>query len=45
MDADTFDLVHISGQVLGDAEKFLLEYMSVQVATHEGEVLYSVSCR
>ncbi|KZM74207.1 elongation factor P [Nocardia terpenica] len=40
MDGDTFDQIHISGQVLGGAEKFLLENMSVQVATHEGEVLY-----
>ncbi|MFI5775897.1 elongation factor P [Nocardia sp. NPDC051570] len=40
MDGDTFEQTHISGQVLGNGEKFLLENMSVQVATHEGEVLY-----
>ncbi|RDI67435.1 elongation factor P [Nocardia pseudobrasiliensis] len=40
MDGDTFDQIHIGDKVLGNSANFLLENMSVQVATHEGEVLY-----
>ncbi|MFF0492261.1 elongation factor P [Nocardia sp. NPDC003482] len=40
MDGDTYDQIHIGDKVLGNSANFLLENMSVQVATHEGEVLY-----
>ncbi|GAB2695471.1 elongation factor P [Nocardia mexicana] len=40
MDSDTFDQIHIGEQILGKSAKFLLENMLVQVAVHEGEVLY-----
>ncbi|TSD94630.1 elongation factor P [Skermania sp. ID1734] len=40
MDGETFDQISISEQTIGDGARFLLENMSVQVATHEGEPLY-----
>ncbi|GAA5077053.1 elongation factor P [Nocardia iowensis] len=40
MDGDTFDQISISEQTIGPGSRFLLENMSVQVATHEGAPLY-----
>lgn len=40
MDGETFDQIAISEATIGDSARFLLENMSVQVATHEGEPLY-----
>ncbi|MEE2034022.1 elongation factor P [Rhodococcus chondri] len=40
MDAQTFDQISISPELLGDAAKFLLENMAVQVATHEDLPLF-----
>lgn len=40
MDGETFDQIHVEGRLLGDSARFLLENMQVQVATHDGEVLY-----
>ncbi|WP_024805498.1 elongation factor P [Nocardia sp. BMG51109] len=40
MDGDTFDQIQIGPQILGTSARFLLENMPVQVAMHDGEVLY-----
>lgn len=40
MDGDTYDQIPISPETLGDSSRFLLENMSVQVATHEGVPLF-----
>jgi elongation factor P len=40
MDTDTYDQIHIPGNVVGDAAKFMLENQTVMVATHEGAPLY-----
>ena len=40
MDGETFDQIEISEQTLNGAERFLLENVTVQVATHEGAVLF-----
>ncbi|WP_068273112.1 elongation factor P [Aldersonia kunmingensis] len=40
MDGETFDQISVSEQVIGDGARFLLENMTVQVATHEGAPLY-----
>ncbi|CAM4007157.1 elongation factor P [Smaragdicoccus niigatensis] len=40
MDGETFEQVEISEETLGGGERFLLENMTVQVATHEGAVLF-----
>ncbi|MFD3811342.1 elongation factor P [Rhodococcus sp. NPDC058639] len=40
MDSQTFDQISISPELLGDAAKFLLENMAVQVATHEDVPLF-----
>src|SRR5664280_2610283 len=40
MDSDTFDQIHVSGDVVGDAAKFMLENQDVMVATHDGAPLY-----
>ncbi|MDG3011266.1 elongation factor P [Rhodococcus sp. D2-41] len=40
MDSQTFDQVQISGDLLGGDAKFLLENMTVQIATNEGAPLY-----
>ncbi|MFQ6396046.1 elongation factor P [Nocardia sp. KC 131] len=40
MDGDTFDQISITEQTIGPSSRFLLENMSVQVATNEGAPLY-----
>jgi elongation factor P len=40
MDADTYEQVHIPGDVVGDAARYMLENQTVMVATHEGVPLY-----
>ncbi|MBM7461104.1 elongation factor P [Rhodococcus coprophilus] len=40
MDSQTFDQISISPELLGDAAKFLLENMAVQVATHDDVPLF-----
>ena len=40
MDTSTFDQVHVSETVVGDAVNYLLENQSALVATHEGNPLY-----
>src|SRR5664280_1276958 len=40
MDSDTFDQIHISKDVVGDAAKFMLENQDAMVATHDGAPLY-----
>jgi elongation factor P len=40
MDPDTYDQVHISSSIVGDAAKYLLENQVATVARHEGEPLY-----
>ncbi len=40
MDSQTFDQISISPELLGDAAKFLLENMAVQVATHDDTPLF-----
>jgi len=40
MDSDTYDQIHIPGDVIGDAAKFMLENQTVMVAVHEGTPLY-----
>ena len=40
MDSSTYDQVHVSEQVVGDAAKYLLENQSATVATHDGLPLY-----
>jgi elongation factor P len=40
MDSETYDQIPVSGDVIGDAAKFMLENQTVIVATHEGVPLY-----
>jgi len=40
MDTDTYDQVHIPGEVVGDTAKYLLENQEAMVATHEAAPLY-----
>ena len=40
MDPETFEQLNISPETVGEAARFLLENMKVQVATHEGAPLY-----
>ncbi|MFC0315366.1 elongation factor P [Gordonia phosphorivorans] len=40
MDGETFDQISITPEVMGDGARFLLENMSVQVATHEDVPLF-----
>ncbi|RZS89405.1 elongation factor P [Motilibacter rhizosphaerae] len=40
MDTDTYDQVHIPGQVVGSNADYLLENQEAMVATHEGAALY-----
>jgi elongation factor P len=40
MDADTYEQIHIPGEVVGDAAKFMLENQNAVVAMHEGTPLY-----
>ncbi|MGW5382789.1 elongation factor P [Nocardia sp. NPDC003963] len=40
MDGETFDQIAIAESVIGEQARFLLENMTVQVATHEGAPLY-----
>ncbi|MGE9807750.1 MULTISPECIES: elongation factor P [unclassified Janibacter] len=40
MDGDTYDQIHVSPEVVGDASKYLLENQDVVVARNEGAVLY-----
>jgi len=40
MDTDTYDQVHIPGDVVGDNASYLLENQEAMVATHEGSPLY-----
>ncbi|MBJ8345296.1 elongation factor P [Antrihabitans sp. YC2-6] len=40
MDGDTYDQISIEEATIGDGARFLLENMTVQVATHEGAPLY-----
>ena len=40
MDGDTFDQIHISAEVVGDAANYMLENQDATVATHDGAPLY-----
>jgi elongation factor P len=40
MDGDTYEQIHIDGDVVGDAARFMLENQNAVVATHEGTVLF-----
>ncbi|MFT4232740.1 MAG: elongation factor P [Leucobacter sp.] len=40
MDTSDYDQLTVSGTVVGDAAKFMLENQQVQIALHEGEPLY-----
>jgi elongation factor P len=40
MDPDTFDQIHVTSEVVGDAAKYLLENQDAVVARHDGDVLY-----
>ena len=40
MDGDTFDQIHVSAAVVGDAASYLLENQDAMVATHDGAPLY-----
>ena len=40
MDGDIYDQIPIAPETLGDSSRFLLENMTVQVATHEGAPLF-----
>ena len=40
MDGDTFEQMHIPGETVGDAARFMLENQTVMVATHEGAPLF-----
>ena len=40
MDGDTYDQIHVTAEVVGDAANFMLENQNVQIAIHEGEALY-----
>src|SRR5665647_2162913 len=40
MDGDTYDQLHVSADVVGDAAQYMLENQDVMVATHDGAPLY-----
>ncbi|MCD0450865.1 elongation factor P [Actinocorallia sp. API 0066] len=40
MDNETYEMLHVSPAVLGDAAKYLLDNGGAMLAIHEGEVLY-----
>lgn len=40
MDTSDYDQLTVSGTVVGDAARFMLENQQVQIALHEGEPLY-----
>jgi elongation factor P len=40
MDGDTYDQIHVSAAVVGDAANFMLENQKAMVATHDGNPLY-----
>lgn len=40
MDTSDYDQLTVTGAVVGDAVKFMLENLQVQIALHEGEPLY-----
>jgi len=40
MDKSDYDQLSVSGSVVGDASKYMLENQDVQIALHEGEPLY-----
>ncbi|MEI2764703.1 MAG: elongation factor P [Dermatophilaceae bacterium] len=40
MDTDTYDQLHVSGEVVGTAASYLLENQNAIVATHDGSPLY-----
>jgi elongation factor P len=40
MDGDTFDQIHVPGDVVGDAANYLLENQEAMVAQNNGAVLY-----
>jgi elongation factor P len=40
MDGETYDQIHIGGDIIGDSARFLLENHNAVVATHEGAVLF-----
>ncbi|GAC79511.1 MULTISPECIES: elongation factor P [Gordonia] len=40
MDGETYDQINITPETVGDGARFLLENMTVQVATHEGAPLF-----
>ncbi|GAA2187707.1 MULTISPECIES: elongation factor P [Leucobacter] len=40
MDQSDYDQLTVSGAVVGDAAKFMLENLQVQIALHEGDPLY-----
>ena len=39
MDGETFEQINIAPEIVGDGARFILENMTVQVSTHEGEPL------
>ncbi|MCT2583237.1 elongation factor P [Actinophytocola gossypii] len=40
MDGDTYEQIHIDGDVVGDSARFMLENQTAVVATHEGVPLF-----
>ncbi len=40
MDMQSYDQLHVSGETVGDAAKYLLENQTATVATYEGQPLY-----
>jgi elongation factor P len=40
MDGDTYEQLHVSGAVVGDAASYMLENQDATVATHDGVPLY-----
>ena len=40
MDGDSFEQMHVSEEVVGDAAKYMLENQDVMVATHDAAPLY-----
>jgi elongation factor P len=40
MDGETYEQIHIDGDVVGDSSRFLLENHTAVVATHEGSPLF-----
>jgi len=40
MDVQSYDQIHVSAEVVGDASQFMLENQEAIVATHEGSPLY-----